>query len=96
MKALGLESGAAKVEEEATPTKSIEHANEYIKLKTKVLMGVDKFEEIAIKALESDTNRANKIHQAENLLKRLVKSGSDGKAFKARAKQEFKFATAFE
>ena len=75
---------------------SMEHANEYIKLKMKVAKGQDNFEEIAIKAFEADTQRGSKVKAAENLLKRLVKSGSEGKAFKAKAKEHFKYATAFQ
>ena len=55
----------------------------------KIVKGADKFDEIAIKALEADSQRGNKVRAVENLLKRLVKSGSDGKAFKAKAKEHF-------
>ena len=82
-----------KVSEEAASeaTKSIEHANEYIKLRMKVVKGgpADKYEEISIKALEGDAHRGQKVKAVENLLKRLVKAGSDGKAFRAKAKEQF-------
>jgi hypothetical protein len=55
----------------------------------KIFKGADKFDEIAIKALEADSQRGNKVRAVENLLKRLLKSGSDGKAFKAKAKEHF-------
>ena len=74
----------------------MEHANEYIKLRMKVAKAGDKFEELALKALEADPHRASKEKVAENLLKRLIKSGSEAKAFKAKAKEYFKYATAFE
>ena len=73
----------------AQATKTVEHANEYIKLRMKIVKGADKFEEIAIKALEADSQRGNKVRAVENLLKRIVKSGSDGKAFKTKAKEIF-------
>jgi len=93
-----LEAKIDKVSEEAraAATTSMEHANEYIKLKMKIVKGGDNFEEIAIKALEADPLRGSKVKAAENLLKRLIKSGSEGIAFKAKAKDHFKYATAFE
>ena len=54
-----------------------------------------KFEEIAIAALENDSNKGEKVKKAENLLRRVVKSGADGAAFKAKAKGFYKYATAF-
>ena len=98
VKAIGLEDGLEKVTQEAAAvaTKSIEHANEYIKLRMKIAKAADKFEELAIKALEADTQKGEKVKAIENLLSRLVKSGSDGKAFKAKAKELFKFAPSFE
>ena len=98
LKTIGLEDGLEKVAQEAAAvaTKSIEHANEYIKLRMKIAKAADKFEELAIKALEADTQKGEKVKAIENLLSRLVKSGSDGKAFKAKAKELFKFAPAFE
>ena len=81
----------AKVAEEASSVAfiSIEHANEYIKLMMKVVKGADKFEEIALKALEGDAMKGQKVKAAENLLKRLIKAGSDGKAFRTKAKEHF-------
>ena len=61
----------------------------------KIAKAADKFEELAIKALEADPKKGEKIKAIENLLSRLIKSGSDGKAFMAKAKEHFKFATAF-
>ena len=54
-----------------------------------------KFQEIALAALENDANKGEKVKKAENLLRRIVKSGSDGESFKAKAKAEYKYATAF-
>jgi hypothetical protein len=54
-----------------------------------------KFQEIAVAALENDANKAEKVKKAENLMRRVVKSGSDGAAFKAKAREVYKYATAF-
>ena len=80
LKAIGLEDGLEKVAQEAAAvaTKSIEHANEYVKLRMKIAKAADKFEELAIKALEADIKKGEKVKAIENLLSRLVKSGSDG------------------
>ena len=80
LKAIGLEDGLEKValEAAAVAAKSIEHANEYIKLRMKIVKAAEKFEELAIKALEADTQKGEKVKAIENLLSRLVKSGSDG------------------
>ncbi len=78
---------------------SIEHANEYIKLRMKVVTNPSenaaKYQEIAITALESDLNKGDKVKAVENLMRRVVKSGSDGALFKAKAKAYYKYATAF-
>ena len=78
---------------------TIENANEYIKLRMKVVSNAaengSKFQEIALAALENDANKGEKVKKAENLLRRIVKSGSDGESFKAKAKAEYKYATAF-
>ena len=95
-----MEAKLDQVSEEARAgaTTSMEHANEYIKLKMKIVKGgaPDNYEEIALKALEADSQRGSKVRAAENLLKRLIKSGSDGKAFKAKSKDYFSYSTAFE
>ena len=97
LKAIGLEDGVEKVAQEAAAlaTMSIEHAYEYIKLRMKLAQAPDNFEELAIKALEADSQKGEKVKAVENLLTRLVKSGSDGQAYKAKAKELFKFASAF-
>lgn len=54
-----------------------------------MVKGADKFEEIALKALEADSQRAGKAKAVENLVKRVIKSGPDGKVIKAKAKEIF-------
>ena len=54
------------------------------------------YQEIAALAIAKDEKRAGKVKAAENLLRRVIKSGSDGQAFKSKAKEIFKHATAFE
>ncbi len=98
LKLIGLDAGADKVAEEAkaSATRSLEDANEYIKLRMKVVKGADKFEEVAIKAFENDADRDNKVKSVENLYKRLIKSGSDANQFKGKVKEVFKYATFFD
>ncbi len=80
-----------------TATNQLEGANEYIKLRMKVLpKGGEKFEDIAITALANDAKKLNKASVCENLLRRIVKSGSSGEAFKGKAKTIFKLAPAFQ
>lgn len=54
-----------------------------------------KYEGLAIKALENDIQRADKAKAVENLYKRLIKAGSTGEAFKAKAKEYFPYSTTF-
>ena len=90
---IGLDKGA-QVDDEASGALSAKHANEYIKLRMKVLKGgLEKAEKVALQALEKE---GQAVHDVENLLRRLIKSGSDAKAFKAKAKQIYKYASAFE
>ena len=102
MAALGCPSRKEEVEKVATDFKAssalkhLESANEYIKLRMKVLSGVgEKFEDYAIQALAEDSERLNKVQVAENLYRRVVKSGSTGEAFKAKAKQIFPHSLEF-
>ena len=80
--------------------KSIEHASEYIKLRNKVAASpaenAGQHQELAISALEKDERISEKVKAVENLLRRVVKSGSDGLAFKAKAQTIYKHATAFQ
>jgi len=92
LKAIGISDNLDKLVEEAlTKAKtSMEHATEYIKLRMKVVENsaenASKFQDLAITALENDQKKADKVKTAENLYRRIVKSGSDGAAFKAKAK----------
>jgi FKBP-type peptidyl-prolyl cis-trans isomerase len=104
LKSIGLPAKVEDVEKlvsDALPKAktSIENANEYIKLRMKVVANAAengaKFQEIAIAALENDTNKGEKVKKAENLLRRIVKSGSDGASFKTMAKAQYKYATTF-
>jgi len=78
---------------------SIENATEYIKLRMKFVPNpaenAAKFQEIAVAALENDTKKGEKVKKAENLMRRVVKSGSDGAVFKEKAKAQYKYASAF-
>ena len=106
IKTLGLPNKIEDLETEAVKdlkeraTKSIEHASEYIKLRNKALPNpaenAGKYQEIAVSALENDDSRVDKVKAVENLLRRVIKSGSDGQAFKAKAKTHFKHASAFQ
>jgi len=49
-----------------------------------------------VKALVNDESRIEKIPVAENLLRRIIKSGGSGEQFKAKAHEYFKLAKAFE
>lgn len=92
LKTIGISDNLDKLVEEAlTKAKtSMEHATEYIKLRMKVVANsaenASKFQDLAITALENDPKKADKVKTAENLYRRIVKSGSDGAAFKAKAK----------
>ena len=92
IKGLGLPANVEDLEQMvaaavAKTKTSIEHANEYIKLRMKVVTNPSenaaKYQEIAIAALESDLNKGEKVKAVENLMRRVVKSGSDGALFKA-------------
>ena len=54
-----------------------------------------KLETIAIKALESVTNKNDKSYIAANIHKRLSKIGSEGKYFKESAKKIYPHASYF-
>jgi hypothetical protein len=58
----------------------LEHAHEYIKLRMKLFGDTNaaKFEDIAVKALESDSEKQSKIAYAENMHKRLLKAKASG------------------
>ena len=95
IKALGLPSKIEEVEGtivkqmKESAGKQIEHASEYIKLRNKVLPNAaenaGQYQEIAASAIAKDEKRADKVKAAENLLRRVIKSGSDGQAFKSKA-----------
>lgn len=70
---------------------SMEHVHEYIKLQA-----TGDNETIAIKALENDPLRNNKVHVAENTMRRLVKTGSKADGYKIKAREVFKYAKGFE
>lgn len=55
-----------------------------------------KFETLAVSALTSDTNIQDKVHEASNTHRRLVKAGGSGTNFKAKGKDLFKYATYFQ
>jgi hypothetical protein len=75
-----------KIAEEFKASIHLESANEYIKFRMKVLKkDGEKLEDVAVQALAGDSDRANKVGVAENLLRRVIKSGSNGDAFKAKA-----------
>ena len=77
---------------------SIEHVHEYIKMKHKFFAEKDskKLESLAVQALTNDPNKASKINQAENLHRLLIKLGSDGESFKAKAKETYKYGRYFK
>ena len=53
------------------------------------------FEGIALKSLQEDPHSAGKVDVAENLFRRLIKSGSTGEAFKTKAREHFKYSVVF-
>ena len=59
--------------------------NELIKIRSRIYGETtpEKFEQLALQALASDTNRKSKVYQAANLLRRLRKLGASGDKFKA-------------
>ena len=102
LKSLGLPPNFEDEDELATDAHaktSIENATEFIKLRMKVVPNTAensaKFQEIAVAALENDVKKAEKVKKAENLMRRVVKSGSDGAVFKEKAKAQYKYASAF-
>ena len=78
-------------------TSSIEHVHEYIKVLQSLLKeeNSNKFEELAIKALENDKKRNWKVKGCENILRRLKKGEATGENFKGKAHEIFPKATAF-
>ena len=53
---------------------------------------IEKAEKVALQAMEKE---GQSVNEAENLYRRLIKSGNDGKAFKAKAKEIYKYSTVF-
>jgi hypothetical protein len=53
-------------------------------------------ENIALKALDLDGKRNQKISTASNLLRRIRKVGGSGESFRALAQSYFSFATYFK
>ena len=96
----GLEKIAEQFLAQAKASNDMRAVNEYIKLRMKVLPKESetsaKFEEYAVAALAGDSNRNNKIPLAQNLYRRLVKSGAQGLVFKEKARQYFKYANTFQ
>jgi len=91
---IGLDKGP-QPDDEATGSISLKHANEYIKMRMKVIKGegmIEKAEKVALQAMEKE---GQSVNEAENLYRRLIKSGNDGKAFKAKAKEIYKYSTVF-
>ncbi len=75
---------------------SVEEANEWIKMSMKMGLPASKYEDIALKSLDNDQKRADKLKQVENLYKRLLKSGCTAEKFKEKAKSYFIYSTAFQ
>ena len=107
VQALGCPSNQGEVEkvaesffERVKANKRMEDANEYIKLRMKQVPKASenaaKFEEYAVLALTGDKDRLNKVQVAENLYRRVVKSGSSGASFKAKAKELYKLSALFQ
>ena len=75
----GIEKLAQEFLEQVRASKQMEQANEYIKLRMKVFEAkLDTAEAIAVESLANDEKRADKVHVTENLLRRVIKSGSNG------------------
>jgi hypothetical protein len=77
------------------PSSSLVNATEHIKLNP------DNADTVALKALESVSSTATSIQcssvfQAENLHRRLIKAGSDGKQFYSKAQAMYPYSTYFE
>ena len=92
-----LEKRAEELLAKTKATKQIELANEYIKLRVKVLpKPAEKFEDIAIEALTGDSLRADKASEAANLYRRVMKAGAKGESFKTKAAEIYKYSDAFK
>lgn len=76
---------------------SLEHVNEYIKLRTKVFEDKDsgKLQSVAVTALKNENEQNGKIYLAISIHKRLLKVGSDGKEFRELAQKLFPYAVYF-
>jgi hypothetical protein len=75
----------------------MQHVHEYIKLKSKLMADTSPdFESIAIKALENDAHRNNKVQMAENTKRRLIKTGLSAEGYKKKAREVYKYAKGFE
>lgn len=96
VKKLGCPATLAEVDalEGKMPKDTLESALEYIKLRATLFGDKDhsKFEKICVDALEADHHKNDKIQVAEKLHKKLVKLGSSGENFKAKAAQNFIYA----
>ena len=91
----GLEKVADALKAKAA--KDINSVNEYIKLRMKVLPKAgENYEDLAQTALTQESNPNKKVHAAENLYRRILKSGAKGENFKAKAKGLFKYAATFQ
>ena len=80
-----------------TDRNQIENVNEYIKLRQNFFKdsSAEQNEQIAIKALEDDKERQNKIALVETLHRRVVKTGSNGDKLKEKAREQFKYSKYF-
>ena len=72
--------------------------HEYIKSATEIFgeKDIQKYETLALKALESDHDRNSKVYAVANTFRRLKKLGSTAVNYKAKAEELFKFAKVFE
>ncbi len=103
--ALGCPTNQSEIESIASElhkiaSNSLEAAHDYIKLRMKVLPkggeGAQQFEKLAIQAITNDQQVQDKIETAENLFRRVLKSGSNGDTLKAKAKETLKWAAIFQ
>jgi hypothetical protein len=91
----GLEKVAETLKAKAA--KDITAVNEYIKLRMKIVPKAgEKYEDLALAALTQESSPNKKIYAAENLYRRVLKSGAKGESFKAKAKELFKFSETFQ
>jgi hypothetical protein len=78
-------------------TASLRHVHEYIKLRQRLFneTASAKFEELALVALTQDKQQNDNVKAAANTHRRLLKSGSAGDKFQAKAKELYKYSEYF-